>query len=261
MTTLNFAQIKGTLYCKPHFLQLFSLRGKYDDIDGGSEKHSKTPPASIDKSPSIVKDSSASSASATPLSTVKSENTASTSSLNASADSVNLENNDDHAIIPEDSVKIDVAETVPVIEQVSTPIESTGENDSVPDASSIPKDIPVAVVKPLVVPPKPSVSTASVTSAKPAAQTSSGGSPKVVYGGNLGKCASCAKTVYPADSHVSTDGLVFHTQCFKCTHCKSQLTLTTLAQIKGTPYCKTHFIELFKLRGKYDDIAPMNSSE
>jgi LIM domain len=237
-------------------LQLFSLRGKYDDIDGGSEKHPKTQSSTADKPVSIVKQTSSS---ATSITSTNSNDAATTStpiiaSENAGAISI------EHSEVPEPPTKSEEITAPTSIEQVDTSEVQASLSNSIASSLVISAAEPApALVKPLVVPPKP-VPSSSVSTSKPAPQTSSSASsPKVVYGGNLGKCASCSKTVYPADSHVSTDGLVFHTQCFKCSHCKSQLTLTTLAQIKGIPYCKTHFIELFKLRGKYDDIAPVNA--
>jgi hypothetical protein len=60
------------------------------------------------------------------------------------------------------------------------------------------------------------------------------------------KCDSCAKSVYPADPQVAADDKVWHRECFKCTACKGQLSLTTWAQISGTLYCKPHFVQMFQ---------------
>lgn len=35
LSTGNFAGLKGKLYCKPHFKQLFQLKGNYDEGFGG----------------------------------------------------------------------------------------------------------------------------------------------------------------------------------------------------------------------------------
>ena len=58
-------------------------------------------------------------------------------------------------------------------------------------------------------------------------------------------CAGCQKRVYAMDPQMGFEGAVFHQSCFKCTHCKSQLTLLTFAQVNGIPYCKAHYMELF----------------
>ena len=58
-------------------------------------------------------------------------------------------------------------------------------------------------------------------------------------------CAGCGKSVYAMDKQVSAEGQVYHLSCFKCSHCKSQLSLVTWAQASGVIYCKAHFKELF----------------
>jgi UDP-N-acetylglucosamine/UDP-N-acetylgalactosamine diphosphorylase len=54
-----------------------------------------------------------------------------------------------------------------------------------------------------------------------------------------------------------------HTYCFKCEHCKRQLTLGNFAAVNQVFYCKTHFVEIFKKAGgKYDVFkghVPANS--
>lgn len=35
------------------------------------------------------------------------------------------------------------------------------------------------------------------------------------------------------DPYLTAEGGFFHKECFKCTHCKGQLTLANFAQIKG----------------------------
>lgn len=47
------------------------------------------------------------------------------------------------------------------------------------------------------------------------------------------------------DPQTAALGGVFHQPCFKCTHCKSQLTLLSFAQVSGQLYCKPHYHELF----------------
>jgi cysteine/glycine-rich protein len=48
------------------------------------------------------------------------------------------------------------------------------------------------------------------------------------------------------DDQMVAEGGVYHRSCLKCTECHCQLTLLNFASIKGTLYCKPHFIELFK---------------
>jgi hypothetical protein len=49
-----------------------------------------------------------------------------------------------------------------------------------------------------------------------------------MFSGTQQKCKVCTKTVYPMDQ-LSTDGVVFHRSCFKCQHCKSTLSVRSLA--------------------------------
>jgi hypothetical protein len=59
-------------------------------------------------------------------------------------------------------------------------------------------------------------------------------------------CAGCGKPVYAMEKQMSASGQTFHQACFKCTHCKSQLTLSNWSIGDGKVFCKTHYLELFK---------------
>eukprot|EP00158_Paraphelidium_tribonemae_P007205 Partr_v1_DN28153_c2_g2_i1_m56021 putative LIM domain and actin binding 1 len=62
------------------------------------------------------------------------------------------------------------------------------------------------------------------------------------------KCQSCAKTVYPMEQ-CSVEGVTFHKACFKCEHCNGVLSLGKYAALEGKYYCKPHFKQLFALKG------------
>lgn len=49
------------------------------------------------------------------------------------------------------------------------------------------------------------------------------------------------------------DDRVFHKQCLRCTHCKSQLKLGNYASLDGQVFCKPHFKQLFKTKGNYSE--------
>ena len=68
-------------------------------------------------------------------------------------------------------------------------------------------------------------------------------------GGGI-KCSVCTKSIYAADPQFNADGKIFHKNCFKCLVCKSQLGLSSLAQIEGMCVCKTCYQAEFKMRGK-----------
>lgn len=76
-------------------------------------------------------------------------------------------------------------------------------------------------------------------------------------GGN--KCFMCNLTAYDFgnDGKIGVDGVIFHKTCFKCAECSRKLDLGAFAKgADGAYYCKPHFAEKFKLKGRYDFKAP-----
>lgn len=65
-------------------------------------------------------------------------------------------------------------------------------------------------------------------------------------------CATCSKAVY-AMERLEADKVVYHKVCFKCDVCKKPLSVGSYAALEGTIYCKTHFKQLFKVKGNYDE--------
>ncbi|ESR44810.1 hypothetical protein CICLE_v10003747mg [Citrus x clementina] len=63
--------------------------------------------------------------------------------------------------------------------------------------------------------------------------------------GTQQKCKVCEKTVCPVEQ-LSTDGVVYHKSCFKCSHCKGTLKLSNYSSLEGALYCKPHFEQLLK---------------
>jgi len=68
------------------------------------------------------------------------------------------------------------------------------------------------------------------------------------------KCAKCEKSVYPLEE-IRACERTFHKGCFRCKHCDSQLSLKGFATINNDPYCKPHYLELFKNKGTYKGIT------
>lgn len=65
------------------------------------------------------------------------------------------------------------------------------------------------------------------------------------------KCAGCGGTVY-ANERLGVEGLTFHPACFKCTQCGNKLGMGNFSKTKdGQFYCKVHYAQLFRLRGRY----------
>ncbi|KAM4610245.1 LIM domain and actin-binding protein 1a [Polymixia lowei] len=65
-------------------------------------------------------------------------------------------------------------------------------------------------------------------------------------------CVSCLKTVYPLERLVANQQ-VFHSTCFRCSHCNTKLSLGNYASLHNNIYCKPHFCQLFKSKGNYDE--------
>ncbi|XP_031168408.1 LIM domain and actin-binding protein 1a [Sander lucioperca] len=65
-------------------------------------------------------------------------------------------------------------------------------------------------------------------------------------------CVSCLKTVYPLERLVANQH-VYHSSCFRCSHCNTKLSLVNYASLHNNVYCKPHFCQLFKAKGNYDE--------
>ncbi|XP_054601700.2 LIM domain and actin-binding protein 1a isoform X5 [Nothobranchius furzeri] len=65
-------------------------------------------------------------------------------------------------------------------------------------------------------------------------------------------CVSCQKTVYPLERLVANQH-IYHSSCFRCSHCNSKLSLANYASLHSNVYCKPHFCQLFKAKGNYDE--------
>lgn len=75
-----------------------------------------------------------------------------------------------------------------------------------------------------------------------------------MYGGSDETCVLCNKAVYMAE-RVSTDGKIYHNNCFRCRTCNKKLALGTYAQIDGTLFCKPHFDAQFHAAGRYEVVS------
>ncbi|GMY09215.1 LIM domain-containing protein PLIM2b [Fagus crenata] len=72
----------------------------------------------------------------------------------------------------------------------------------------------------------------------------------MAFTGTLDKCKACDKTVYVVDM-MSLEGIPYHKSCFKCSHCKGFLSMSTYSSMDGILYCKPHFEQLFKESGNF----------
>jgi len=67
-------------------------------------------------------------------------------------------------------------------------------------------------------------------------------------------CSVCNKTVYYSE-RLSADTQIFHKTCFRCSHCNRTLKLGNYCAFENKLFCKPHFIQLFKSKGKYDTLS------
>jgi len=98
-------------------------------------------------------------------------------------------------------------------------------------------------------------------SGKADAGTSGGGGG----GASIDKCHGCGKVAY-AMERIVVEEQTWHPSCWRCTACDGKLTLGKFSKAQdGKFYCKVHYMEMFKLRGRYPgepegiDRAPSSS--
>ncbi|KAA3469341.1 hypothetical protein CXB51_019649 [Gossypium anomalum] len=72
----------------------------------------------------------------------------------------------------------------------------------------------------------------------------------MAFTGTLDKCKACDKTVHVVDM-LTLEGVPYHKTCFKCSHCKGNLVMSTYSSMDGVLYCKPHFEQLFKESGNF----------
>lgn len=100
----------------------------------------------------------------------------------------------------------------------------------------------------------PRSSSVSVPSTAPVAQKARNPRPvsMAVFQQSSPKCFFCEKSVY-AMERGEADGMVFHKTCFRCNECHKTVSPGNYASLEGKIYCKTHFKQLFKLKGNYNE--------
>lgn len=72
----------------------------------------------------------------------------------------------------------------------------------------------------------------------------------MAFSGTLQKCKACDKVVHFVES-LSADGIIYHKNCFRCSHCNGLLAMSNYSSMEGVLYCKPHFEQLFKETGTY----------
>ncbi|KAL6496767.1 hypothetical protein OROHE_027329 [Orobanche hederae] len=70
----------------------------------------------------------------------------------------------------------------------------------------------------------------------------------MAYYGTTQKCNACDKVVHFVEM-MSPDGIPYHKNCFKCSHCNGSLAMSNYSAVDGKLYCKPHFEQLYKETG------------
>ncbi|XP_028449452.1 ankyrin repeat domain-containing protein 36B-like [Perca flavescens] len=65
-------------------------------------------------------------------------------------------------------------------------------------------------------------------------------------------CSACLTPVYPMEKMVANK-LILHNNCFCCKHCKKKLSIHNYSSLYGEFYCISHYQQLFKRSGNYDE--------
>ncbi|XP_072525571.1 uncharacterized protein [Salminus brasiliensis] len=65
-------------------------------------------------------------------------------------------------------------------------------------------------------------------------------------------CYACQSPVYPME-RIMADKHVLHTSCFCCKHCGTKLSIQSYSALYGEFYCASHYQQLFKRKGNYDE--------
>jgi len=223
----NFAAIEGDIFCKPHYLELFRSKGSYTAIKGGDENASSSYNASQGfKGVGELMGSSQ-------KKELKKVETVDKSNPVISSD-VKIKKIDRHELMDEVTKEHDLkhAETVdksvPKIENVQVKkLDRKAFLTEIHHGPETPLEKPDAV---------------------------SDHSAPIVKITATPKCAKCEKSVYPLEE-VKACEKTFHKGCFRCKHCDGQLSLKGFATINNEPYCKPHYLELFKSKGNYKGIT------
>ncbi|TGZ60039.1 hypothetical protein CRM22_008791 [Opisthorchis felineus] len=91
----------------------------------------------------------------------------------------------------------------------------------------------------------------------PAAHISSTGRVTMIISSRVNekpRCSACQKVVYPIEGLHVMDR-IFHKSCFRCHKCQRILSVRTFNVGNGHPYCEPHYVELFRVRGRFGVTA------
>jgi len=264
----GFAAIEGEPYCKPHYLALFKSKGNYAGITGGSTGSSGynssagfkgmsnvlsavSQPKELKKAETVDKSAPMIDNSVkikkvdrnSLLEEVKSDHELKkTETVDKSApvldSTIHVKKIDRNCLL--DEVKSEhelkhtetVDKSAPVIEPVTVKkIDRVGFLESIKKGPEVPLEKPTAVT-----------------------DRSTPVTPLKINAAANPSCSRCQKPVYPMEKLVACNK-VYHNKCFRCKHCDGTLSLKGFATIENEPYCKPHYLSLFKSKGNYGAIT------
>ncbi|KAL1834825.1 LIM domain-containing protein WLIM2b [Daucus carota subsp. sativus] len=68
------------------------------------------------------------------------------------------------------------------------------------------------------------------------------------FSGTTDKCKACDTTVHFFEM-ISADGVPYHKNCFRCSNCKTRLSMSNYHSLEGNLFCKAHFEQRIKETG------------
>jgi len=233
----SFSAIEGEPYCKPHYLALFKSRGTYSGITGAASTSSGYNASAGFKGILLQK-------------TEVINNVAKPAQPLKKAETL-----DKSQPVIEQDVVIKKVDRTPFIEEVQSehelkPATTLDKSNPVIEQDVVIKKVDRKVfLNQIETGPEQGLE-------KPTAVTDRSSAATVFKASTPAKdpCAKCGKTVYPMEK-LNACNKTYHNACFKCKHCDGKLSLKGFATIDGEPYCKPHYLSLFKSKGNYAGIT------
>lgn len=254
----NFAACNGKLFHKTCLQQEFRLRGSYDDVGKSKEEREAAAAQRAASAPggeSAAAPAAAEAAAPATPSKVVDAGAADSKGVSSAAEAESVVASGTGSV--KDRVAASNLHSAEKAAAGAAGGNGSGSRRSsltpAPAADSSESSSSGGVVKPSEFLKKAAAAAAAPSPAPAPAKRAS-----VFVGGGIGggpKCAACQKSVYGADPQVSVDKSLYHTPCFKCSKCNSQLTLSTFAACNGLIFHKSCLKQEFTLRGSYDDVG------
>ncbi|KAI3638607.1 hypothetical protein MIR68_003105 [Amoeboaphelidium protococcarum] len=235
----KYAAINGKYYCKPHFKQLFALKGNYTSGFGENDTGASSSLGGVQfKGLNNNNNSNAGSESnPKPLANKKAASSNAMAKVGSTA-SVHDGSNDEIKAVSRvaEGIRASIENLKQTAAKSSSRSELHHQGSKLRISSANDLDYASGDGK----------NTQQSVRAKFNAQSSA------ASGGTTNKCAGCEKTVFPMEQ-IQVESIVYHKSCFRCAHCNNILKLGNYAALDSKHYCKPHFKQLFALKGNYNE--------